>query len=287
LSRVLRGMKNSEKGKGKCRRVRLVTLNLLRKVGKYLKSTRWKSLSKKAVWAVCTLAYWGSFRLGELLTGKSKIFDQYSDLLGGDVSMEGGKAVRVRVKSPKVVGRGEEVVWVGKVADRTLCPVSAVGRLLRELRKRGLRKDDRPAFRLASGRSLTRGRFLRALNSLLRLEGEAGVSGKSFRSGLPTDLLNIAGKREDDTTKFLGRWAGRSYQSYQRLKREVQLKTCDRVQSLVLTNFPVQVQGGARAGTRSESSVPVSQKLEIRTPPALRPRRPAGTKRNQGLARRG
>jgi hypothetical protein len=245
-------MKNSEKGKGKCRRVRPVTLNLLRKVGMYLNSTRWKSLSKKAVWAVCTLAYWGSFRLGELLTGKSKIFYQYSDLLGGDVSMEGEKAVRVRVKSPKVVGRGEEVVWVRKVADRTLCPVRAVERLLRELRKQGLRKDDRPAFRLASGRFFTRGRFLRALNSLLRLEGEAGVTGKSFRSGLPTDLLNIAGKREDDTTRFLGRWAGRSYQSYQRLKREVQLKTRDRVQSLVLTNFPVQVQGGGRAGTNPD-----------------------------------
>jgi hypothetical protein len=280
-------MKNSEKGKGKCKKVKPVTLNLLRKIGTYLNSTRWRTISKKAVWAVCTLAYWGSFRLGELLTGKSKFFDRYSDLLGGDVSLEDKRAVRVRVKSPKVVGRGEEVVWVGKVADKTLCPVRAVGRLLGELRKRGLSKDDRPVFRLASGRSLTKGRFLRALNSILRPEGEAGVTGKSFRSGLPTDLLNIAGKGEDDTTRFLGRWAGRSYQSYQRLKREVQLKTRDRVQSLVLTNFPVQVQGGGRAGTGSGSSVPASRKLEIRTPLALRPRRPAKTKRNQGLARRG
>jgi hypothetical protein len=179
------------------------------------------------------------------------------------------------------------VVWVGKVADKTLCPVTAVGWLLGELRKRGLRKDDPPAFRLASGRSLTRGHFLSTLNSLLRLEGEAVVTGKSFCSCLPTDLLNIAGKKEDDTTRFLGRWAGHSYQSYQRLKREVQLKTRDRVQSLVLTNFPVHVRRGGRAGTGSGSSVPASPKLGIRTPPAPRPRRPAGKKWNQGLARSG
>jgi hypothetical protein len=82
------------------------------------------------VWAVCTTAYWGSFRLGELLPADTKHFDRFSALLGKDVRWE-GEELKFTVRSPKVVGRGEETVLLVPVVGEISCPVRAVRKMER------------------------------------------------------------------------------------------------------------------------------------------------------------
>jgi hypothetical protein len=47
-----------------------------------------EKLTRQSVWTCCLVAFWGAFRLGELLGKSEKIFDKFSDLQWGTLSLE-------------------------------------------------------------------------------------------------------------------------------------------------------------------------------------------------------
>ena len=83
LRRVQAGIKRANLGSGTAR-VRLpVTPRLLRQIKQQLEAIHHKE--RVAIWAVGCMAFFGCFRLGELLLESTASFDQHRQLAWGDV----------------------------------------------------------------------------------------------------------------------------------------------------------------------------------------------------------
>jgi hypothetical protein len=162
------------------------------------------------------VAYWGLFRLGELLPEKERKFDIFSHLLWKDITLLSDRAI-FNIKSPKINIAQNRRVILFKLGDGRFCPVSALKSLKKVLKKRNLLKDNKPVFLRGSGRSFSRKTFLRSVNSVLNLDVKKKeiLSGKSFRSGIPSELAASPSLLcSENVMKTLGRWKGPSYRKY-------------------------------------------------------------------------
>jgi hypothetical protein len=96
------GGKNKDK---KAKKVSPVDLEILAAVKKGLKRLKIKRVSRLSVWAACLIAFWGAFRLAEILPKNSANFDKFSDLLWADVvRSENTKKIIFKIKSAKFPG---------------------------------------------------------------------------------------------------------------------------------------------------------------------------------------
>jgi hypothetical protein len=197
-----------------------------------------KKLTGQSVWACCLIAFWGAFRLGELLGRSGLKFDAYSDLLWEDV-IWGPDWVKIQVKSAKVRGPPANLAMLFSVADRKLCPVTALARLKKSQENRSMGLLDQPVFRESNGKFLTKRVFLNIVNKD-RKEGSYLITGKSFRSALPSALENFPHLFRESHLKALGRWKGRSYQVYMRNDEPEFRRIFQTVSSMLLNPVPVQ-----------------------------------------------
>ncbi len=158
------------------------------------------------------VAFWGAFRLGELLGNDTVNFDKFSSLLWEDVQLISDSA-KIRIKSAKMRGPPGNSVFLFSVPDQNLCPVTALARLGRSEQNLGMATKGNPVFRTTGGKLLTKRVFLRIINGARENEGFT-ITGKSFRTGLPSAMENFPKFFKDSHVKALGRWRGRSYQTY-------------------------------------------------------------------------
>jgi hypothetical protein len=188
-----------------------VTPDMLRLIKEGLSRNK-ERLTGQTIWTCCLVAFWGAFHLGELL-GKSELrFDKFSDLLWENVVLEGDKAT-IHVKSPKTRGARGALATLFEIPDEGLCPVRALHRLRASQGNFGLGEAHLPVFRKSNGKFLTKGGFLDKINRILERHS-IGLTGKSFRTGLPSALENFPQAFQESHLKALGRWKGRSYQLY-------------------------------------------------------------------------
>jgi hypothetical protein len=212
---VLKGLKNQRARKEvsmeKSRKFSPVTLKILARVRTLLKEGKYSDLTKQSLRTACLISFWGCFRLGEILCKRKENFDRLSNLTWADVKF-GKKVVKIIVKSPKT----GKLVWVsmGKVEMKRFCPVKNVKTLKTLLCSKNMFKDDLPVFRMGSGRNV-RPRDLVHLLKLLNLR-QSNYSGKSFRAGVPNELLKNPGLFCKDDVKKSGRWQSRAYHTYLR-----------------------------------------------------------------------
>ncbi len=211
---LLKGMSNLAAPKKEKRELVFpLTIAALRKIREKLGKFEEK-LTGQSVWACCLIAFWGAFRLGELLGKDGHRFDKFSDLLWEDIAW-GEDWVKIRIKSAKVKGPPGNSALLYAVPARKLCPVTALARLKKSQENFNMGTDKEPIFREEDGKFLTKRNFLKIVN-----EGRGNdfpaVTGKSFRSGLPSALENFPVTFQESHLKALGRWRGRSYQLYMR-----------------------------------------------------------------------
>ena len=156
------------------------------------------------LWAACCLAYFGFMRIGELTVSSDDAYDSASHLSWGDIAVDDPacpSCMEVRVKASKTDPFWQGIsLFIGRVAS-DLCPVSA---MLAYLVVKG--NQTGPLFKFRDGRSLTRQRFVMAVQEALNAAGvEAGqYSGHSFRIGAATTAA--ARGLEDSTVRTLGLW---------------------------------------------------------------------------------
>ena len=74
--------------------------------------------------SVCLWGFFGSFRMGGLLSTRKKTFDPYTHLLWKDMDFSGKDYIRVTVKTPKTARPGGELVILFKFLDSPMCPVT-------------------------------------------------------------------------------------------------------------------------------------------------------------------
>jgi hypothetical protein len=101
LEKVLfKGMENFKRGrKPALPGTHPVSVPDLKRIREGLRSAKEK-LTGQTVCTCCLVAFWGAFRLGELLGKTEGAFDRFSDLLWGDLELDSERVV-VTVKAPK------------------------------------------------------------------------------------------------------------------------------------------------------------------------------------------
>ena len=169
LRRVLVGISRSRIGRGQPSRVRLpMTAPLLRNVKKELE--RSANPERLVLWAVCCAAFFGFFRLGELLLTKQSDYNPRLHLSWGDMAVDDRQApkmLKVHLKQSKTdpVGRGADIVLGRTGCD--LCPVAAV---LTYIAARGSQQG--PFFVTSAARPLTKPEFV---SEIRRVFGRLGL----------------------------------------------------------------------------------------------------------------
>jgi len=209
LKNLLKGCKNMDsKNKKKQKKFKSLNFQMLKLIKNKLKKSILRKTDRKSIWTACVLAFWGCFRLGEILGKKKGSFDKYSDLLWKDVNIRAGK-VRITLKSSKTSGARPVDVTLTRLPQKGLCPFRAMKSLRHAHRKAGLFDQDLPVFRMEDGEVLTKKTFLEFLDAK-----RVGISGKSFRSGIPTLLAHLPHPPKMSLIKSAGRWKSAAYQTY-------------------------------------------------------------------------
>ena len=221
VHQILLGKKNSDSSAPKHRPIRIpVTPSILRILKLKIRLDNDLPQADKLVyWLVCTLAFHGSFRMGELLSKSPISFDPRYSLLGRDVNLKKTlinsqpyNFLEISLSSTKTSTTSTTIIDVFST-NSDICPIRAFNKL-------PTAQPDLPFFRLSNGKSLTPS----VLNLNLRkwlgdtLDfSKTTVSGHSFRAGL-VSVLGSLGFADDDI-KSVGRWSSRAFLLYTKLPR--------------------------------------------------------------------
>jgi hypothetical protein len=159
------------------------------------------------------VAFFGSFRLGELLCPSESTFNK-DTLIWSDVCFNGNESVTLNIRHPKSNRAGGEKVEVFAFRGHNCCPVKAL-RYLSNLSAEG--SLGMPVFTLADGSYLCKRKLNDTLKSLLgvHLPGSS-LLGHSFRAGVPSALSAIPELVTVEEIQAWGRWSSQSYQAYAR-----------------------------------------------------------------------
>ncbi len=212
LKRVQAGISRiRQQSGGKSSRVRLpITTRVLERLyGTWVGSA---NPDKTMLWTVAAMAFFGFFRLGELLPESVSAWDAAVNLAWGDVAVDNLAApamVQIHLKRSKCdqEGNGADVV-VGRTGTN-ICPVEAI---CAYLRIRGPAQG--PFFKDHEGRTVTKVWFTQQLRVTLQGIGLPSdqYAGHSFRIGAATSAA-LAGM-EDSLIQTLGRWHSAAFLRY-------------------------------------------------------------------------
>jgi hypothetical protein len=201
-----------------------VTISMMKMIKLELGSMGISYKMMRLVWTVCTIAFFGAFRIHELLSRAEGYFDPCFTLLRENVKLkkvkigkETEKILEITLKSPKEDRVGKEIVVDVYASHGLLCPVKA----FEKWEKTNPPKEkNKPAFRDEHGTPLTG----RKLNAILKrclsehIKYEDGfVSSHSFRAGIAS-LMGTLGYA-DNEIKAIGRWSSTAFESYLKLPR--------------------------------------------------------------------
>ena len=217
LKRVQAGIARARMLNGTPSRVRLpITAHVLGRIREVLISSQHPE--RVLLWAISCTAFFGFFRLGELLVDSLEAFNPATGLAWGDVAVDSESnptMIRIHLKKSKCdqLGAGVDII-VGRTGS-DLCPVAAL------LKYIALRQDRPGPFFLRSSREVTtKGWFVGQLRVILSAAGlpQLDYAGHSFHIGAATAAA-LAGV-EDSTIQTLGRWHSSAFLQYIRMPRE-------------------------------------------------------------------
>jgi hypothetical protein len=215
---MLKGAKNLEFYSNITKEARkALSFPLLKVLSHEISLTNWSDNKKQVIWTAMSVAFFGSFRLGELLTSFRMTFNEAETLLWEDLIFS-KEVVTITVKVPKSRNPKGEYIDLFLLPDARYCPVRA----LKRLENMSNITDRRtPVFSLKNGIFLTPDQLTSTMRSLLtpHLGSEATqYSGHSFRAGLPSALAACPEVSSEESIKSWGRWSSDSFKLYTRLR---------------------------------------------------------------------
>jgi len=231
---VVKGRANAdavEKRKAKKPERKPITMKVMALLKECIRRWEKPQEEKLLIWAVCTLAFGGSFRIGELLCRSEKAFDPDFDLLTEDIAVvENGKEntskIVVKLKCPKENKKGPETIVDVFQTDNCACPVKA----FRKWQEKAAPEKGQPLFRRKDGKPLTGRTLNRILKELLspHFDYKKGFfTTHSFRAGIPS-MMGAMGMANDDI-KATGRWSSRAYEFYVKKPRTIRMKVAKKI----------------------------------------------------------
>ena len=211
LKRVLDGIRRDKFLGGRSPRTRLpITVTVLRRLQSPLVTA--VGPDNAVYWAIATAAFFGFFRLGELLVEAETSYNPALHLSWGDVAVNDRSAatmVKFHLRRSKCdqFGSGADVL-LGHSGCQ-LCPVAAIPAYIK------VRGDTHGALFVDSNKvPITKSKFVAKVRGALKAAGypEDQFAGHSFRIGAATTAA-IAGI-EDSTIQMLGRWHSAAFLRY-------------------------------------------------------------------------
>ena len=224
---VLKGGRNQNviKDRAVGRPTRLpVTPSMMKLIKKELSNMEIPIQRKRLIWLICSLNFFGGFRIHETLSRTEREFDPAFTLLARDVELKEVKVgneteelLQLRLKSPKEDRVGASTFIDVYQTGGQLCPIRAY----KKWKETNPPRDpDLPAFRKEDGTPLTG----RKLNEILKTclapyikQEEGHVSSHSFRSGMASLMATLG--YTDLQIKAMGRWSSNAFEAYIKLPR--------------------------------------------------------------------
>jgi Phage integrase SAM-like domain len=215
---LLKGVKNLQFYQDLAKPARkAMTMPELKILSHRIAVSNWQNSYKQVLWTSFCIAFYGSFRFGEILSPSVNSYNIHETLLWKDVTV-GKDFVILRVKIPKSKNMNGEFVELFQIKNSSYCPVKAIKRL-KEISK--FSSDPlSPVFRFDNGTFLCSYNLNKLLIELLTpvLGVSARLfSGHSFRAGIPSALSNCPDLASDEEVMCWGRWNSKSYKLYERL----------------------------------------------------------------------
>jgi hypothetical protein len=193
-----------------------MTLSLLKLLGHSIAVSLWSDHSKCVIWTASCVAFFGSFRFGELLASSSSFFNVYETLLWSDIRFIDENSIQIHVKLSKTRKPGGEYVSLFTFPNHNCCPILAL-QSLRSFQKNNLTL---PVFTFANNKFLTKSLMNKYIVQFLKPHiGEQAnfYSCKSFRAALPSALAAFPHIHNDKTIRRWGRWDSKAFERYTRL----------------------------------------------------------------------
>ena len=207
-----------------------VTIPVMRLIRKLLEINKMGVSKKRLIWAICCIAFHGSFRVHELLSKDGLSFDPTTTLLGKDVrvlkvNVEGTmeEVLVIHLKNPKEdklkVGVNVELFATGTFT----CPVAA---WLKWQKASNMRPQAlKPVFRYMNGKCITGKEFNKELKTLLSPHinyNDKKFLSHSFRSGFAS-MMAEAGYSDEEIMRQ-GRWHSQAFLAYCKTGRGSRMK---------------------------------------------------------------
>ena len=214
---LLKGYENANVHLNKKPKIRkAITFHMLQDLKEKIRSTISNPILARTFWCICSFAFFGCFRLGELLTKNKSSFDPDSDLLWKDVKIY-GKSISINLKTQKIDTGYLNKIYLFKFKNKHLCPVRSIKRLKHIQRKNKLYNKNLPVFRVQKAKFVTQ----KDINKFLKISyPDSKVSGHSFRAGIPTSIANFPELTNDSHAMGWGRWRSKAFKSYQKSKKK-------------------------------------------------------------------
>ena len=220
---VLKGIANKEgitKRSEHTRRRLPITLSMMRLIKHLLKQTHFSTLDKSMLWACCTLAFAGAFRIHELLCKNESYFDPAFTLLGSDITWctnsDNTQTLHIKLKCPKESRSAAPTIVDIFQSRGDICPVSAFFRW----RDVSAYAAHLPLFVFQSGTPLTGRKLNTILERMLKPHVDDSLGyfrSHSFRAGLASELAKLG--FDDEDIQAAGRWSSRAFENYIKLTR--------------------------------------------------------------------
>jgi hypothetical protein len=220
LASMIRGAENLSLYTSLTKPARLVmSFPLLKILGHEIATSNWSVESKRVFWGACCIAFFGSFRMGELLTNDEHQFS-VETLTWDCVTFTSKNSAVIQVRFPKNTKRGQaQFVDIFEIEDRSICPFNCL-KSLHDSNPTAVEKN-LPVFSFSPTKFLSTRVFTKTLRSLLlpHIGQKANVlSGHSFRAGIPATIANHPSLLSNDDVCKWGRWSSSCYHAYTRLK---------------------------------------------------------------------
>jgi hypothetical protein len=216
---------------------RAMTLPLLKILGHNLLVSGRSIDEIQTIWTACTVCFFASTRMGELLAAEEFSFDPSATLLWSDILLREDDSVLIHIKVPKSRVKEGEFIDLFPFKESKCCPVEALKLLASRRKKSGRVISSLPVFTFQDGRNLTK----KFLNTVLKVtledvcvEGRDVISCHSFRAGVPSAISRHPELMTEEEVMGWGRWSSSAYKKYTRLKFEQKKKIFNKIMSALL-----------------------------------------------------
>ena len=220
---VMRGAENIANVNGACKTDRLpMNIHLLNILRHRISELPWTPFSKQIFWTACTLCFFTSCRMGELVPSQERTFDASTTLLWDNVREINNTEFIMFVPYSKTTGFKGKIVDIFEIKGDKNCPAAALRKLRKMKREKTDFKSDVPVFSFYSGKNLTKKQINLWLSSLLEdfVDSNHKITGHSFRAGIPSTLACFPDEFPNNVIKKWGMWESNSFKLYTKHERE-------------------------------------------------------------------